>query len=87
MTGCMRECVMCNDRMCNIGYVPGYGNPVCSIAANTPSASDDPPISCFIVRMGEAGFRLIPPVSKQTPLPTKTMGRWLDRSFEPKGGG
>ena len=39
-------------------------------------------MSVIISSMPSAGFRLMPPVSKQTPLPTKAIG-WVDGSLAP----
>src|SRR3546814_11047086 len=43
-------------------------------AANVPITAPAPPISHFISSMPADGLIEIPPVSKQTPLPTKATG-------------
>ena len=39
-----------------------------------PTTAAAPPMSVIISSMPSAGLRLMPPVSKQTPLPTKAIG-------------
>ena len=41
---------------------------------NNPTTTADPAISYFISSIKRAGFKEIPPVSKQTPFPTKANG-------------
>ena len=45
---------------------------------SNPTTTADPAISYFISSINFAGFKEIPPVSKQTPFPTKANGFWLD---------
>ena len=50
-------------------------------ASNTPATTAAPPISHFIISMElGVGFKLNPPVSNTTPLPTRTIG-WLFTAF------
>ena len=47
-----------------------------------PATAPAPPMSHFMSSMPSAGLMEMPPVSKQTPLPTKAMG-WADLSAAP----
>ena len=47
-----------------------------------PATAAAPPMSPFISSMPSAGLRLMPPLSKQTPLPTKASG-WAFGSAAP----
>ena len=50
------------------------GKSNCVTACITPMTVAAPPMSYFISSMPAPGFRLIPPVSKVMPLPTKAIG-------------
>ena len=53
------------------------GKSISATALSVPKTEAAPHISNFISSMFAGGFRQIPPVSKQTPLPIKIIGASL----------